>query len=223
MTRISNREIIDVIKYTEDRIILVEKVPIIESTQFKVNYFIINLKNGEKEVITKSAYLLKKLGSAYQKISESLPDFALSQSCILKDKSVFIIFPNGECGLFNQNGNMEWNKKLEYNGSAVTSLASDGDYIWCVCRNENCVIRYDCETFRIDLRIGSKDAQTFEAPSFVSEDESFIYVCCANKLRAISKEDLTVSDVGGFIPNLKRFYRFGETTLICTTDGAYIE
>ena len=222
MTKISSREIIDVVEYTDDKIIIVEKIPEIDLTRYKVNYFIYNLKSGEKEVITKSAYLLKKFGSAYQTICESLPGYVQSDTHILKDKSVFVIFPNGECGLFDHNGKIQWNKELKYKESPVTSLAADGNYIWCVCKDENCVIRYFCDNFQVDLRIGSKDSNTFDSPCFVSADNENVYVCCASRLRAINKRDFTVSDIGGFNDNLRRFYRFGRYTLLCTTDGAYI-
>lgn len=222
MKIVSNREIIDVVKYTQDKIILVEKLPLLESTQYKVNYFILDLKTQEKEVITKSAYLLKKFGTPYQAISEALSGYVQCEAYTLKNRSVFTIFPNGQCGLFNSEGKIEWSKDLQYNESPVTSLAPDGDYIWCVCKEENCVIRYACDNFQVDLRIGSKDAATFDAPCFASADEENVYICCATRLRAISKQDFTVRDIPVGIPSLQKFYRFGAYSLLCTAEGTYL-
>ncbi len=224
MNKISNKEIIDVIKFSSDKIIIVEKIPVIEATGFKANYYIINLKTGEKEAITKNAYLMKKFGaSAYRSICEVIANFVQCDSVILPNRDVFIIFPNGQCGLFDSNGEIKWNKTLTYNESSVNSLAADGDCIWCCCKEENCVIRYFAENAQFDLRIGSKEASTFSSPFFVSSDENSIYVCCeGGRLRSIDRENFTVTDVSTSIPGLKSFYRFGRHSLICTTDGAYI-
>lgn len=222
MVKISNREIVDVVRYTDNKIIIAENKASLETPG--IVYYLLNLKTLDKEVITKSAYLMKKFGSsAYKRLSEAISDYARCDAVILKDKSVFIIFPNGQCGMFSPKGEKLWDKTLTYRDKAVTGLARDGDYIWCCCTEENCVIRYSLDIkLSVDLRIGSKEASTFAEPCFVSVDDSSVYVCCSNRLRAINKSDLLVSDISDSLKGLKRFYRFGNTSLICTEDGAYI-
>ena len=66
MIKISNREIIDVVKYGSNKAIFVEKRPLFdEGGRYKVNYFVLNFDTGEKEVITKNAYLMQKFGTHY--------------------------------------------------------------------------------------------------------------------------------------------------------------
>jgi len=222
--KISSREVIDIVRYSESKIIFAEKVPLPQMNQYKVNYFILNFDSGEKEVITKRAYLLKKFGYAFEKISETIADFVQCEAVILADKSVLVIFPNGQSGLFDREGNMLWNKELRYNDSVVSSLAYDKDAFWCVCENENCVIRYSTDNFTIDIRVGSKEADTFQRPQFVSADEKNVYVCCKdNRVRSISKDNLIVSDVRGDFENIQRYYRFGRFSILCKADGTYID
>ena len=199
-------------------------MPALSASGGNANYYIFNLETLEKEAITKSAYLMKKFGSsAYQKISETIASFVQCDAAVLPNREVFVIFPNGQCGLFDPSGKMLWNKTLSYNNKNVSSLAADGEYVWCCCKDENCVIRYSADNFKVDLRIGGRDAQTFTAPSFLSANEDSIYVCCDNrKLRRIDKKNFTVTDVSSSIPSLQKFYRFGKYSLICTLDGAYI-
>ena len=45
---------------------MVEKRPLPGNAQYKVNYSVVNFATGEQEVITKSAYLLRKFGSAFK-------------------------------------------------------------------------------------------------------------------------------------------------------------
>ena len=226
MKRISNKEIADVVRFTDSKVIIVEKKPTLNTASgYKPNYYILDAETLEKEVITKSAYLMKKFGSSFLKISESIANLVQCDAAILDDRSVFVIFPNGQCGLFDQDGNVVWNDTLSYNSKPVTSLAVDGDYIWCCCKEENCVIRYSLKTkLSVDIRIGAKEAKTFILPTSLSSDDESIYVCCNNaKLRRISKSDFNVSDLGAPIPGLQKFYRIKDHALICTTDGAYID
>lgn len=224
MVKISSKEIVDVVKYTDKKIILAEKLPQTDGS-YKLSYFILDLDRLEKEVVTKNAYLMKKFGnSAFKKISESISDFSDCEATVMPNRNVFLIFSNGQCAMFDPKGEMIWSKTLTYKEKPVTGLAPDGDYIWCCCEDENCVIRYlaDGDKLNLDLRIGSTEADTFKKPCFVSSDTDGVYVCCSNKLRRISRSDFVVSDVSDILSGLKRFYRFGKYTLICTADGAYI-
>lgn len=223
MIKISNKEIIDVVKYSGTKAIIVEKKPLADFGQYKLNYFVLNFENGEKEVITKSAYLLKKFGSSYQKIIETIANYAECDSAILSNRNVLLVFPNGQVGMFESNGEMKWNNQISYNEKIVNGLAIDGDYFWSCCKDENCVIRYNAENIGVDIRVGSKEAETFIRPSFVSADDNNIYVCCDGiKVRKIDKSNFTVSNVREY-NNLKKFYKFNEFSIICTTDGAYID
>ena len=226
MEKITNKQVADVVRYTDNQVIIVEKKPALDTASgYKPNYYILNVDTLEKEVITKNAYLMKKFGSSYQKISDTIANFVQCDAVIFEDRSVFVIFPNGQCGLFDQSGNVLFNDTLSYNGKPVTSLAADGEYVWCCCRDENCVIRYSIQNrASVDIRIGAKEAKTFILPSSLSADRDNIYVCCNGaKLRRISKSDFTVSDLGAPIPGLQKFYRVKNKALICTADGAYVD
>lgn len=224
MLKISNKETIDIVMYSENKVIFVEKKLFGDLTQYKANYFILNFETGEKEVITKNAYLMRKFGSNYQKITESVANYVQCDCASLPNKNVLVIFPNGQTGLFDSNGSMKWNGTLKYNDKIVSGMAVDGEYFWSCCKDENCVIRYSSDNIKVDIRIGSKDAATFTNPDFVSADDDYIYVCCDGiKVRKIDKSNFTVSDVKGSFIGLKKFYKIGKFSIICTSDGTYID
>ena len=86
------------------------------------------------------------------------------------------------------------------------------------------LIRYTAENAKIDIRIGSANAETFVNPEFVSQDDEYIYVCCnSSNVRRIDKSNFVVSDVGSVVPGLKRYYKFGDTSILCTASGAYMD
>lgn len=224
MIKISNREIIDFVKYSEQKVIFVEKIPLDELGKYKVNYFVLNFENGEREAITKNAYLLKKFGSAFQSIIDEISNFVQCNAVIFPSKSVFVIFSNGQAGYFNSFGEMQKSGELKYNDSNCSYATEDGDYFWTCCKDENCVIRYTADSVKVDLRIGAKESGTFNNPIFISSDERFVYVCCEDgRIRKIDKSNFTVSDYSKTFNGLKRFYKYGRFAVICTTDGAFID
>lgn len=223
LIRISDKEIVDVVKFSKDKVILVEKNPSLDSS-YNVNYFVLNFSNGNKEIITKDAYLLKKYGPNRRQISEKLGNFVLPHSYIMPDRRVLVIYPNGETGLFDREGNLVKNGSLTYNDSGVSSIGEDGEYFWSACKDENCVIRYNNDGAKMDLRIGGREQSTFIKPSFVSADKDYVYVCCENdRVRKINKVDFTTTDVKHHQRNVNGYYKFGKYAIITTSNGAFCE
>ncbi len=224
MIKISNRQIVDVLRFSDDKAVLVEKKPNLNSTGYGVNYFILNFSTGEKEIVTKDAYLLKKYGSKRKEISEKLGNFVMPSAMVLEDRSVLVIYPNGETGLFNSDGELVRDGLLSYNDSPVCCIAEDGNCFWSVCEGENAVIRYFADGAKMDIRIGGKNQPTFDRPHFVSADDKYVYVCCNhNSVRKIDKSTFAVTDVNRLYTDITGYYRFGRFAIVTTFDGAYCD
>lgn len=223
MELITTKEIIDVVKYSDTCAILVEKVPLSTNAQYKVRYSVVDFVNKTINVSTKSAYLLKKFGTNFKKISEIIPNFVQCEASVLYDRRVLAIYPNGEAGIFDRDGDLDWSGSFEYHDSPIKCLALEGKYFWSVCPAQNCVIRYSCQNMKVDLRIGAVDAQTFAAPSHVCYDGGDLYVCCDNnRVRRIDGTNYTVSDYLNFTNSIKKYYKFGEYAIAVMIDGTYV-
>lgn len=222
MIKISNRQVIDVVKHSADKAILVEKKPLLDGDNYNVSYFLLNFSTGEKEMVTKDVYLLKKYGSKRKIISEKLGNFVTPSAMILPDRQVLVIYPNGQTGLFDNDGNLKKDGQLSYNDNAVSTLAPDGEYFWTACQNEDAVIRYQADGAKMDLRIGGKDQPTFKRPHFVSADKKYVYVCCDNSyVRKINKKDYSVTDINQTFNDLTGYYKYGSFAIVTTTNGTY--
>lgn len=223
MQLISRKEIVDVIRYSSDSVILVEKIPLPNPSQYKVQYSVVDFKNNSIDVLTKSAYLLKKFGANFKRISEIIPNFVQCDAAVLYDRRVLAIYPNGEAGIFDREGELDWSGTFDYHENPIKCLALEGKYFWSVCPEENCVVRYACQNMKLDLRIGGKDAQTFISPSHICYDEGNLYVCCdSNKVRKIDGGNYTVSDYLNFNNTVKRFYKYGDYAVAVMADGTYV-
>ena len=141
MQLLSRKEIIDVVKFSDNSAIIVEKVSLAVSTQYKVQYSFVEFESNSIDVSTKSAYLLKKFGHNFKRISEIIPNFVQCEASVLYDRRVLAIYPNGETGIFDRDGELEWSGSFDYHEKPIKCLALEGKYFWSVCPTENCVIR----------------------------------------------------------------------------------
>ena len=223
MQLISTKEIVDIIKYGDDSVIMVEKLPLANLNQYKAQYSVVNFKTKSIDVLTKSAYLLKKFGSSFDRISQIIPNFVQCDAAVLYDRRVLAVYPNGEAGIFDREGELEWSGRFDYHDKTVKCLALEGKYFWSVCPEENCVIRYSSQNMSVDLRIGGVDAQTFVNPTHVSYDKGDIYVCCdGNKVRKIDGTNYTVSDYLNFTDNVIKYYKFSDYAVAVMSNGTYV-
>lgn len=223
MIRISNKEIVDILAYGDSKAIIVEKNPVFNSKQYKVTYSVIDFDNKSKDVITKNAYLLRKFGPTFQVISETIPNFVQCSAGILYDKRVLTIYPNGEAGIFDRDGELSWSGYFTYHDKTVFELALDGKYFWSICPAENCAIRYSAQTMQVDLRIGGKDSSTFVSPTHISIENGDVYVCSdRNKVRKIDSMNFTVSDYLTFEETIKQYYKFGKYAIAVLSSGTYL-
>ena len=223
MELISKKDIIDVVKYSDTSAIIVEKLPLSSGNQYKVQYSVIDFETSSINVSTKSAYLLKKFGANFKRISEIIPNFVQCEAAVLYDRRVLAIYQNGETGIFDREGELDWSGEFSYHEKPVKCLALEGKYFWSVCPQENCVIRYSCQNMKVDLRIGGIDTQTFIKPSHICYDHGQFYVCCDNnKVRKIDGNNYTVSDYLNFTNSIKKFYKFGEYAIAVMADGTYV-
>ena len=223
MIRISTKEIVDILPYGDGKAIIVEKNPISADKKFKVTYSVVDFEKKTKEVLTKNAYLLRKFGPAYKNISETIPNFVQCDAAILYDRRVLVIYPNGEAGIFDRDGELSWSGYFRYHDKTVYGLALEGKYFWTVCPEERCVIRYSSQTMQVDLRIGGKDAKTFIGLTHVSADGENVYVCShSKKVRKIDGSNFTVSDHLRFDEAISRYYRFGKYSIAVLQSGTYL-
>lgn len=225
MIKVSSREIIDIVRYDDSKAIFVEKKPILDNAgKYKVSYFVLNFENGEKEVITKNAYLRIKFGTNYKAIIEKVVNFVQCEARVLPNKNVLVVYPGGQAGIFDPNGELIRDGMLSYNDNYAFGIADDGDYFWSCCPNENCVVRFYADSINMDIRVGGKDSKTFINPTYVTADNDYIYVCCDNTyIRKIDKSNFAVTDIRKAYSDLQRYYKFGRFSIICTSDGAYID
>lgn len=225
MVKLSTREIIDIVRYGDDKAIFVEKVPsLADNGANKISCFVINFDTGTKDVITKTAYLRQKFGNNYQAIIEKLGDYANFDAYFLPDRNILAVYNDGKYGIFTPDGEVVTIDELKYNDKSVHSVAEDDGAFWSCCEEENCIVRFLADSLNFDIRIGGKESATFANPTFVSADKDYIYVVCNhNYVRQVDKKTFAVSDISKKYDGLKSYYKFGDYSVVGKNDGFYLD
>ena len=224
MQKICSSEVIDLIQYSNG-FIFAEKLPLLNDyKRYKVSYSVYDFNTHQIQKITKGAYLLNKFGSSYKQISEQLTNFVMCDTITLYDRRTLILYPTGEAGVFTKDGELSWSGEFLYHDNPVRSIAADRKYFWCVVPNENCILRYNSHNMKVGLRIGSKEATTFNKPEHISLSDGVFYVCCAGngKVKAVDATNYAVKDYLRFDEPIRKFLKVGKNRIACLDSGMYI-
>lgn len=223
MQKICSNEVIDLIQYSNG-FIFAEKLPLPNDIKrYKVSYAVYDFNTKQIQKITKGAYLLKKFGPAYKQISEQLNNYVVCDTITLYDRRILILYPTGEAGIFAKDGDLSWSGEYTYHDFPIRSIASDGKYFWSVVNHENSILKYNTHNMKVSLRIGSKTADTFVAPTHISICGDTLYVSCGNgKVKSVDAGNYSVKDYLRFDEPVYKFLKIGENRVVCLGSGMYV-
>ncbi|MCR4926032.1 MAG: hypothetical protein K5917_07065 [Clostridiales bacterium] len=174
--------------------------------------------------VTKGVYLLNKFGPMYKEIAEQIEDTVNCDVALLENGDVFLVYDDGEAGLFDCNATLLWIGDLCYHGEYVKGATANGNNIWCIAENENSIIKYSPHSKRFELRLGSKYSSAFVKPSFVSKYADHIYVCSPNehKICSVNLINYEVDDYRAFNEPVYRYYNINGNEVVVLNSGVYL-
>ncbi len=222
MKKLMNIDIADIVPFNKG-IIVARKDTLSDGTT-KISFFTYDVKLERPTASTKGAFLLNKFGENFEKIAEQLNDTLYCNAAILPNKHVAVMYSSGELGLFNDKGELYWTGDLQYKECAVSGVASEGKYIWCVVPDNNSIIRYSPSTEKIVLRIGGDSSTAFLNPVAISIYENTLYICNYKscKIRTVNLNDYTVADYKTFDEPVYRYIKTNDRELVELESGVYM-
>jgi hypothetical protein len=204
--------------------VIFTKKTVLENGSVKVNFYGYDIKRMQNTPVTKSVYLLNKYGPEYKKIAEQLGDYVSCDSDILPNKYVIVVYNSGETGIFSPDGEMVWSSDLSYQGSEISGAVADGNQIWSVVPEKNCVVNYSISHKKFSMRIGSAQSTSFQKPVSISKYDNELFVCNADsqKVRTISLKDYSVNDFRIFDEPVYKYLRSCGKEIVVLESGVYV-
>lgn len=191
---------------------------------FRVSFMGYDISSNQLTHITKSVYLLNKLGSAYKSIADQIGDYVSCAVAILPNKKVHVVYPTGEMGTFDVDGTLLWTGDLIYHDSPVRSAAVDDKYIWCTVPKHNSIIRYSPTLKKVDFRIGGEKSSVFSKPMSVCKIDNYLYICNkgSSSINRVDLSNFVVSDYRNFDEPVLRYFETMGTEVVVLSSGVYI-
>ena len=204
--------------------IIFTKKRVLENGSVKVNFYGYDIKRMQKTPVTKSVYLLSKFGPEYKKIAEQLGDYVSCDAEILPSKHVVVVYNSGETGIFSPDGEMVWSSDLNYQGSEISGAVADGNQIWSVVPEKNCVVNYSISHKKFSMRIGSSQSTSFQNPVSISKYDNELFICNAEskKVRTINLKDYSVNDFRIFDEPVYKYLRSCGREIVVLESGVYV-
>ncbi len=222
MIKIVGKKVIDLIAYQQGILfVLKEQTP---DGQYKASFYSFDAKSKSIATVTKNAYLMTKFGPSFAKITECLDDYISCEAQRLKDGRVCIVYPGGEIGIFADDGELLHTERLQYNGNAVRSLAYDGTYLWFAVPDANAVVRYHCDKYRIDMRLGNTENTSFATPFCVFATKDSLFVCSKTSkcVLAVSLQDFSITPYQAFEEAVLQYLQINEDCFVVLPSGIYL-
>ncbi|MBO5333042.1 MAG: hypothetical protein J6B37_02890 [Clostridia bacterium] len=204
--------------------IIYTKKTVLENGSVKVSFYGYDIKRMQNTPVTKSVYLLNKYGPEYKKIAEQLGDYVSCDAEILPSKHVVVVYNSGETGIFSPDGEMVWSSDLNYQGSEISGAVADGNQIWSVVPDKNCVVNYSISHKKFSMRIGSLQSTSFQNPVSISKYDNELFICNADskKVRTINLKDYSVNDFRIFDEPVYKYLRSCGKEIVVLESGVYV-
>ncbi|MCR5040633.1 MAG: hypothetical protein K6C36_00885, partial [Clostridia bacterium] len=152
MIKIVDKIISDIIRHPAGAVFAIAGVSGTASNE--LSFFSFDVRTRAIDRIAYEKYLEYKFGSFYEDIASVLTDTVSCSCAQLADGSTFVIYTNGDTGIFDAEHDLVRTGRLYYrNQPAMGAAAQDGD-VWCCVPRENLIIRYSPERDLITMRIG---------------------------------------------------------------------
>lgn len=200
----------------------------------KVSFYSFDVKTKSIASVTKNAYLLTKFGASFHAVSSQLGDYISCDSVKLWNGNTFVIYSNGDTGLFSQDGRLLKTDQVTYELPSIRNredmkypardCAAYNNEIWCVVPDMNCIVQYSLVKNRIKMRIGGDKSNTFDEPLAVCVYGDSLYVSNtgANNIKRVSLEDYSVEIYKQFDEPVYKYLRIEDKEFAVLDSGVYL-
>lgn len=222
MKKIVDFEICDIVPFSSG--IIFSKKEMLDDSKFKVIFYAYDMKTNRPVSVTKTVYQLNKFGNEFKKICAGIGDYISCDATIMANNCVAVVYPSGETGIFDADGNSKWSGDLFYHDCPVKGVIADGNYIWCTVPEQNAIINYSIPHKKFSMRIGGDSSTAFDIPNSLYSYGDEIFVCNLGscKIRTINKQDFSVNDFRLFDEPVHRYLRVCGQEVVVLDSGIYI-
>ena len=222
MKKIFAFEVFDIIASPEG--LIISQKELYNGTSYKVSFLEYSVKLDRKTPITKDIYQGFKYGEKFEKITAELGDYVSCEVAFFSNGNLVIVYPTGETGVFDKNGNNLWTADLVYRDCPVSGAAADGSQFWSAVPMQNSIISYSLPHRKFNMRIGSENSNTFNEPVSVTRYGNDLYVCCAgsNKIRTVSLDNYLAKDFRQFEEPVYKYVKSAGREFVVLASGVYM-
>lgn len=187
-------------------------------------FYALDAGNKKIAVVTREAYLLAKFGQSFAEIAKQLPDSVTCTAVRFPEGHTFVIFPNGDTGLFGPDGSLLREGCVSYRGHPACGAAPDGLDVWCAVPEGDLIVKYSLSRDLVLMRVGGTPVTTFRHPVDITVFDGRLYVCNRDSctVRTVNLSDCSVEDHLEFTEPVLRVICCAGHEIVVLTSGVYL-
>lgn len=192
--------------------------------KYIVSYKMYDFQEDTISQIRRSTYLEAKFGDEFLYFSKIFPDF-INYKCVkLPNGGIIAVYPNGDAAIFDKHNEITWEGSLKYRNSGPSGVACIDDSIWVSFPDGDTILRYNAETMREELRIGSQKDNAFSQPRGLWSNGKNLVVCnCAGKcIESVDTSSYVVERYAQFDEPVYQYVKCGPFEVVLLESGIYM-
>jgi len=188
-----------------------------------VSFKMLSFETGRITDVAKNIYFVTKFGTNYKAVLKNCGNYITEKAITLPNSKVFLLSPEGEAQIIDDDGTPIWKGSLSYRSFKATDIALYKNVIWSCYSDSNVLVRYNPSTMREELRIGGNKSP-FDAPRslFVEGNTVTVVNSASKKLVEVNLDSYTVLEREEFEEPPKQYVKVGKYRFVLLESGIYL-
>lgn len=192
--------------------------------KFIVSYKMYDFQEDAVTQVRRSTYLEAKFGDDFLYYSKLFPDFINYKCSKLPNERLIAIYPNGDAAIFDKYNEIVWEGTLKYRNCGPSGVVCIDNSVWVSFPDGDTILRYNADTMREELRIGSQKDNAFSKPRGLWCDGKKLIVCnSAGKcIESVDTSSYVVEKFAQFDEPVYQYVKCGLFEVVLLDSGIYL-
>lgn len=189
-----------------------------------VSYWAYAFDGGSLMRVSRRVYLQAMFGVRFEQWHELMPDFVNFRFTDIGNNRYLSLYPTGDAKVFDRNYQEIWQGKLNYKDFGPSDAVCIGKSVWVAFPEGDTILRFNAETMREELRIGSKKDNAFSRPCGLWSIDNKLIVCNAsgNCIEMVDTDTYVVERYATFNEPVYQYFKIGSIEIVLLESGIYV-
>ncbi len=192
--------------------------------QMTVAYKTVSFESGALLNVTADFFCVAKFGTKYRSYLLQVDNPITCKLVDLPNGNVLMVDDKSDAKIISDDISVVWSGNLSHRGNPLSSVAVDGNSLWCAYKDSGVLVRRNLRTMRDELRLGGGRSPVIAAPKSVWCEDGIMRVCdCENcKIFEIDLNSYSITVYREFEEPVHQYIKIRSYEFVLLDSGIYM-